>query len=217
MIRDGRVTVNGRTARIGDKADPDRDDVRLDGQPVIPFLDHIYVALNKPAGYLSTRKDTHGRLTVMDLVSDPLLYPVGRLDKETSGLLLLTNDGDFAYRMTHPSHEVEKTYLARVKGRISNKELADLRRGVELEDGPAAPAKTRLISLEADASLVEIVIREGRKRQVRRMLLAVGHPVLELCRTAIDGLSLEGIKTGSWRELTVEEVLRLRQAAETER
>lgn len=213
LIRAGRVTVNGLTARIGDKADPETDDICLDGQPVAPLLKHIYLALNKPCGYLSTRRDPQGRATLMELVPFENVYPVGRLDKDTSGLIFLTNDGDFTYLMTHPKHGVDKTYLARVRGRPDAADLQCLREGIMLDDGPTAPARARIIQAEPEETLLEIVIHEGRKRQVRRMLAAVGHPVAELCRLAVDGVKLGQLKCGRYRELTPVEVMELRRAA----
>ncbi|MDD3925153.1 MAG: pseudouridine synthase [bacterium] len=214
LIRAGRVTVNGRMGLIGDKADLETDDIRLDGQPVAPLMHCIYLALNKPCGYLSTRHDPQGRQTLMDLVPFENVYPVGRLDKDTSGLILLTNDGEFTYLITHPSHGVDKTYLAKVKGTPDTTDLQCLRHGVALDDGMTSPARARIIQAGPDETLLEIVIHEGRKRQVRRMLAAVGHPVIELCRTAINGLKMDGLKPGEYRELTPSEVIELRKSAQ---
>ncbi|MDD4152600.1 MAG: pseudouridine synthase [bacterium] len=212
LIRAGRVTVNGHIGLIGDRADPETDEICLDGQPVAPLLKFIYLALNKPCGYLSTRHDPQGRRTLMDLVPFKNVYPVGRLDKDTSGLILLTNDGEFAYLMAHPSHEVDKTYLARVEGKPAMTDLQRLRKGIILDDGITSPARVRIIQAGPNAALVEIVIHEGRKRQVRRMFEAVGHPVLELCRIAINGLKLGNLEPGKYRELAPSEIMELRKA-----
>jgi 23S rRNA pseudouridine2605 synthase len=148
----------------------------------------------------------------MDLVPFKNVYPVGRLDKDTSGLILLTNDGEFAYLMAHPSHEVDKTYLARVEGKPAMTDLQRLRKGIILDDGITSPARVRIIQAGPNAALVEIVIHEGRKRQVRRMFEAVGHPVLELCRIAINGLKLGNLEPGKYRELAPSEIMELRKA-----
>ncbi len=150
----------------------------------------------------------------MELVPYKNIYPVGRLDKDTSGLILLTNDGEFAYLMAHPSHEVDKTYLARVEGKPNMTELQRLRKGILLDDGITAPARARIVQADHNEALVEIAIHEGRKRQVRRMFEAVGHPVFELCRIAINGLKLGNLKPGKYRELAPSEIMELRKAAQ---
>jgi len=220
LIATGRVAVNGNVVtELGTKADPDKDTITLDGKPVGPAQEHVYVLLNKPVGYTSTRSDPHATKTVMELVKgiDAFLYPVGRLDVDTSGLLILTNDGDLTKLLTHPSHEIDKTYVAVVRGRISASTLRQLERGVELEDGQTAPAKARLLGFKAASgeSVVELVIHEGRKRQVRRMLGAVGYPVLRLARTRIGELELGGVKEGGYRFLTKREVVRLNKLAQS--
>jgi 23S rRNA pseudouridine2605 synthase len=162
--------------------------------------------LHKPAGVVTTAADTHGRTTVLELVpEEPRVFPVGRLDMDTEGLLLLTNDGALTQRLTHPSFGVEKEYLAHVEGKPTNAALVRLRKGVELDDGVTAPAKVALL----DASLLRIVIHEGRNRQVRRMCEAVGHPVIRLVRTRIGPLTDTKLKAGQWRRLTSEEVIAL--------
>jgi 23S rRNA pseudouridine2605 synthase len=204
------VTVGGEVVR-----DPARDvdessGVALDGEALAPEPREVYV-LHKPAGVVSTAKDTHGRRTVVEFVpSERRLYPVGRLDADTTGLILLTNDGDLANKLTHPSFEVEKTYRVSVDPpEISETELRMLREGVELEDGLTTPAGAR----EIEPGLLEITIREGRKRQVRRMCEAIGHRVTALERIAFGPLRLERLPEGEFRRLTPAEVERLRKAA----
>lgn len=212
LIDQGRVAVNGTIVREqGTKADPDRDDIRVDGVPLAGPERPVVFALNKPPGYVTTRHDDRGRRTVMDLVPAVRgLHPVGRLDFDTSGLLLLTNDGDLTLAVTHPRHELEKTYLATVAGVPDPEAIARLERGVELEEGWTAPARVCVEQVVKGGAVVRIVLHEGRKRQVKRMLAAVGHPVRSLVRTAIGSLTLEGLASGSWRELSVKEVEFLR-------
>jgi 23S rRNA pseudouridine2605 synthase len=210
LVADGRVTIGGEVVR-----DPARDvdetsGVEVHGRHVAPEPHEVH-ALNKPVGVVSTARDTHGRPTVVELVrSRRRLYPVGRLDADTTGLILLTNDGELAERLTHPRYGVEKVYRAKVRpARVSSRELEALRRGVELEDGRTAPARVR----RPRPGMVEITIREGRKRQVRRMLEAVGHQVVELERVAFGPLGLRGLEPGQSRRLSRAEVERLRRAA----
>jgi 23S rRNA pseudouridine2605 synthase len=209
LIRDGRVTVAGEVV-----TDPARDvdegsGVRFDGGVVKPLDDSVVIALNKPAGVVSTARDTHGRPTVVELVgAHRRLYPVGRLDADTTGLILLTDDGELANRLTHPRYGVEKTYRAIVaRAPVKEAALEKLRGGVELDDGVTAPAQARRLA----ADRIELVIREGRKRQVRRMLDAVGHPVKALQRVAFGPLRLD-LAEGAFRQLTKAEVQRLRGA-----
>ena len=216
IIAGGRVTVNGRVvSELGAKADPDKDKICVDGKPIKPVKQKRYILLNKPPGYTSTRSDPHAEHTVLELIgkAGEYLYPVGRLDVDTAGLLILTNDGDFTHLLTHPSHEIDKTYVAVVRGRISASALSQLAKGVELEDGLTAPAKARLLSYSPskDESKVEITIHEGRKRQVRRMFDAVEHRVLSLTRVRLGNLDLTGLDEGKYRELTAKEVAALRK------
>jgi 23S rRNA pseudouridine2605 synthase len=201
LIRGGRVTVGGE--RITDPATDVEEDaeVAVDGARVSKE-DRVVYMLHKPKGVVSTAKDTHGRPTVTDLigVSSKRLYPVGRLDADTTGLILLTNDGELANRLTHPRYEVPKTYRAKVKGMLTDADLQKLREGVKLDDGPTSPADARRAGKE-----IEITIHEGRKRQVRRMLEAVGHPVTDLRRIALGPLHLD-VETGKHRRLTAKEV-----------
>ena len=211
IVAEGRVTVDGQTV-----TDPARDvdesnEVALDGRRVEPEPREVY-ALNKPAGVVSTARDTHGRATVVQLVrSRRRLYPVGRLDADTTGLILLTNDGELAERLTHPRYGVKKVYRARIRpARLSPRSLDALKKGVELEDGVTAPAQVR----QPASGVVELTIREGKKRQVRRMIEAVGHRVVELERVAFGPLGLRGLEPGQSRRLNQREVERLRRVAE---
>ena len=210
LIADGRVTVNGDVADLGRRIDVEHDRVEVDGVVVGVRPDLVYYLLHKPAGIVTTAADTHGRDTVVELVpDDPRVFPVGRLDMDTEGLLLLTNDGELTQRLTHPSFGVEKEYLAHVEGEPAAPALARLRKGVELEDGMTAPAKVALL----DKSMLRITIHEGRNRQVRRMCEAVGHPVIRLVRTRIGTLRDTKLKPGEWRLLEPEEVRALMNSA----
>jgi 23S rRNA pseudouridine2605 synthase len=211
LIEQGRVRVNGAVPVLGRRIDPAVDLVELDGVPLSLAPGLVHYLLNKPAGVVSTAKDTHGRTTVLSLVPDePRVFPVGRLDRETEGLLLLTNDGALAHRLTHPSFGVAKEYLAEVEGEPSSGDLRSLRRGVDLEDGPTAPAKVAALA----PGLLRIVIHEGRNRQVRRMCDAIGHPVLRLVRTRIGPIADPTLGPGEYRHLTHVEVRRLAAATE---
>jgi 23S rRNA pseudouridine2605 synthase len=204
LIRAGRVTVNGEVAGLAARVSAG-DDVRVDGRPV-SAEPTICLLLNKPSGVVTTAADTHGRRTVLDLVESPLrLFPVGRLDLETTGALLLTNDGELAHRLMHPRHGVEKTYLARVRGHPDPAALERLRTGVDLDDGVTAPAAVALPAPDT----IELTIHEGRNRQVRRMCEAVGHPVVQLHRARYAGLELGDLPPGEWRELTRDELATL--------
>ncbi len=212
LIADGRVTVGGEI--VTDPARDVREDSRVsvDGRPLAGPEPRVLYALNKPAGVVSTARDTHGRPTVLELVPARglRLYPVGRLDIDSSGLILLTNDGELADRLTHPRFQVPKTYRAKLGGApIRADALSALRAGVELEDGRTAPARVRRVG-GAGSNLIELTIHEGRNRQVRRMCQAVGHPVLELVRTRFGPLALDGLAPGSHRQLGEAEVERLR-------
>ena len=211
LIISGRVAVNGKVVtELGVKADPDTAIVTVDGKKIDLHPGKVYVLLNKPRGYTSTRRDPHALRVVTDLVKgiDAALYPVGRLDVDTEGLLILTNDGDFAFKMTHPSHKVVKTYRAEVLGLVSQETLDHLSDGILLEDGMTSPASVELAGLNTvrQTSLVDIGISEGRKRQVRRMFEAAGHPVVKLTRIKIENITLGRLKPGEWRFLKPEEV-----------
>ncbi|HZM30713.1 MAG TPA: pseudouridine synthase [Acidimicrobiales bacterium] len=210
LIADGRVRVNGEVATLGTRADPEADTIEVDGAVVGTRQGLVHYLLNKPAGVFTTAKDPQGRPTVVDLVPpEPRVYPVGRLDADTEGLLLLTNDGDLAHRLTHPSFGVDKEYLAEVEGTPSRGALRRLREGVELEDGPTAPARASLV----DDHTLRITIHEGRNRQVRRMCDAVGHPVRRLVRVRFGPVSDRRLAPGAWRALSQAEVRDLERAA----
>lgn len=204
------MTVDGAPARLGQRVDVERSRVAVDGVVVGVRPDLVHYLLNKPAGVVTTASDPQGRPTVVELVPDqPRVFPVGRLDAATEGLLILTNDGDLAHRLTHPSFGVEKEYLAEVEGNPSPGDLRILRHGVELEDGVTAPARVGLVS----PSVVRITIHEGRNRQVRRMCEAVGHPVRRLVRTRVGPVADPALGPGSWRRLAQDEVRDLERAA----
>ena len=209
LIADGLVTVNGEVAQLGRRIHPDRYRVEVDGVLIGVRPGLVHYLLNKPAGVVTTASDTHGRPTVVELVpAEPRVFPVGRLDLDTEGLLLLTNDGDLANRVAHPSHGVEKEYLAEVDGEPSRAALRRLREGIELDDGLTAPARVAVVS----PGLVRLTIHEGRNRQVRRMLDAVGHPVQRLIRTRIGPISDRRLAPGEWRLLTTDELRALERA-----
>ncbi|MBI5231724.1 MAG: rRNA pseudouridine synthase [Coriobacteriales bacterium] len=215
LMTAGRVTVNGAVVtELGAKVDPAVDEVRVDGMSVTLADEPVYLALNKPPGVVTTMDDPHGRPTVAGLVptsEHPGLFPVGRLDQDTTGLLLFTTDGELGHRLLHPRHKVPKTYQVTVDGRLTEPELDRLREGIQLDDGPTAPAKAVLVSA-GPTSKATITIREGRKRQVRRMFSAIGHPVLSLHRVSFGPVEIDALEEGSVRPLTAEEVRDLRNA-----
>jgi 23S rRNA pseudouridine2605 synthase len=207
LIAEGRVTVNGEEAELGRRVDPEHDRVEVDGVPVPVRPGLVYYLLNKPPGVVTTAKDPQGRPTVVDLVpAEPRIFPVGRLDFETEGLLLLTNDGDLAHGVTHPSMGVPKTYLAEVEGVPNKAALRALRQGVDLDDGRTSPAKVRIAQSGPGGAALEIEIHEGKNRQVRRMCEAVGHPVRRLVRTRIGPIVDHRLRPGQWRTVELEEV-----------
>ena len=215
LMLEGRVTVNGTTVReLGTKADPARDDIRVDGRRIKVVERHRYLLLNKPRGYVTTRSDPQRRPTVIDLLHGvrDYVYPVGRLDFESEGLLLLTNDGDLAARLTHPRHGVARVYEVRVVGAPDDHDLKRLARGLMIEGRRTEPAEVKAL---APGHLL-ITVREGRNRQVRRMCDAIGHPVSDLRRVAIGPIRDPKLRPGEWRELSEEEVRRLRAAAGAE-
>ncbi len=210
LIREGRVTVNGEVvADLGSKADAARDDIRVDGRRVKIVERHRYILLNKPRGYVTTRSDPQRRPTVLDLVGTrDYVYPVGRLDFDSEGLLLLTNDGDLAARLTHPRHGIPRVYEARVLGVPDERDLQRLARGVVIDGQRTAPATVKRLPVRrgANETTILLTIREGRNRQVRRMCEAIGHPVLHLRRVAIGPIRDDRLRPGQWRELTEKEV-----------
>lgn len=210
LIAEGRVRVNGEVAKLGQRVDAEQDVVEVDGALVSLRAGLVHYLLNKPAGTITTADDPQGRPTVVELVpAEPRVFPVGRLDAATEGLLLLTNDGELAHRLTHPSYGVEKEYLAMVDGAPTNAAIRRLREGVELDDGPTAPAKVARV----EPNVLRIAIHEGRNRQVRRMCEAVGHPVVRLVRTRIGPLADRRLPPGGWRVLEPAEVQALARAA----
>ena len=216
LIREGRVSVNGTTVtELGTKADPERDDIRVDGRRIRTEQRRIYILLNKPRGYVTTRHDPQHRPTVLDLLKGvrEYVYPVGRLDYDSEGLLLLTNDGELAARLTHPRHEVERVYEARVRGVPDAHVLHRLTRGVVIEGRRTAPARVRTIEQRESQAIVEIAVHEGRHRQVRYMFDAVGHPVIRLRRVRIGPIADDTLKPGQFRELTRQELAKLKRAA----
>ncbi len=211
LIRAGRVRVDGEVVtNVGAKADPARARIEVDGKP-IAVEPPVYILLNKPRGPLSAVTDDRGRETVVGLVKGvkARLYPVGRLDGDTEGLLLLTNDGDLTYRLTHPRYQVDKVYQAEVKGVPDRSALERLRRGVMLSDGPSRAVRVRLLGRGKEGARVELTLHSGRKREVKRLLKAVGHPVARLRRVRVGPLTLGGLTPGQWRRLSEEEVSRL--------
>ncbi len=213
LISAGRVTVNGAVAALGDQADPRHDTVLVDGRPLGRHEAFCYLLMHKPVGMVTTLSDPAGRPVVTDLLRDlPVrVYPVGRLDLTTSGLLLLTNDGALANRLAHPSHEVEKTYLVRVRGALTPEAVRRLEQGVDLADGPTAPARVSRVRGSGGHAWFELTIHEGRNRQVRRMCEALGLPVSRLMRIRYAFLTLDGLAPGQYRHLTAAEVARLKQ------
>jgi 23S rRNA pseudouridine2605 synthase len=217
LMLGGKVTVDGEVVtRLGTKVDPLTAVIRVSGQRLPPVSPHVYLVLYKPTGVVSTMSDPQGRPTITDLVADrpERLFHVGRLDTDTAGLLLLTNDGEFAQRMAHPSYEVDKTYVAEVDGRVGRATVERLLAGVELDDGPVTVSGARVVGQGVqDRSILELVIHEGRNRIVRRLLDHVGHPVRKLTRIAIGPVQLTGLKPGQLRELTNDELGALLDAA----
>ena len=217
-ISAGRVTVNGRTARLGEKADLQSDIIKVDGIR-LQLAEQVCIKLNKPKGVISSTEDEMkaGRTTVRDLVDYPgFLFLVGRLDKQSEGLMLLTNDGQLTHRLTHPSFEHEKVYHVELEGILTDEAIQLWREGVMLDGRKTSPAKIELIRRDGDRTRLVITLREGRKRQIRRLAAALGHPVLRLCRTAIGPIELGDLKSGEWRQLDPEEQSILRASVFTE-
>ena len=212
LISEGRVEVNSEVVlEQGRRVDPERDVIRVDGARIPPPRRHRYLALNKPRGVVATMDDPEGRRTIADLLDtrqlrNERLFHVGRLDTDSEGLLIMTNDGDLAQRLAHPSFEVPKTYIADVAGLVSEQTLKRLRRGITLEDGPVKPTSVKIVSSVGDKTLLKITLQEGRNRIVRRTMEAVGHPVRRLSRIGIGPVRLGNLKVGEYRELTREEL-----------
>lgn len=218
IITQGRVSVNGHTAKLGDKADPSTDDIRVDGQRLHIESERLYVMLNKPMGIVTAvrAQEQEHRRTVRDLV--PVkghLYPVGRLDADSEGLVILTNDGELAQKLTHPRYEHPKVYEVALRGSLSEDALNIWRRGIVLDDGLTKPADVRVLSRDSDVTRLRVTMREGRKRQIRRIATTLGHPVTRLVRTQFDTLSLGALQPGEWRYLTQNEIVALQKSAES--
>ena len=215
LIEQGRVSINGEVATLGDKVDTTVDHIELDGVTVNLDPNVRYLALHKPAGVVTTMHDPQGRADIRSLLpaEGPRVFPVGRLDRDTEGLLLLTNDGELANRLTHPSFGVEKEYLAEVRGAPMAHQLAAIRDGVELEDGPARARSVRLVDARGDRAQVRLVMTEGRKREVRRLLAEVGLPVVRLVRLRVGPIQLGRLRPGELRDLTADEVRALSGSA----
>ena len=213
LITSGKVSVNGKiVTELGTKINPKVDKVIYNGKEVKEESKHIYILLNKPIGYVTTAKDQFGRESVMDLIKvKERVVPVGRLDMYTSGALILTNDGDFVYQVTHPKHEIEKTYTVTIKGIVTNEEVGKLRKGVKIDDYITKEAKVKILKTDEEKreSRLEITIHEGKNRQVRRMCESVGHKVLALHRSKIAGIGVKDLPLGKWRYLSKEEIKKM--------
>jgi 23S rRNA pseudouridine2605 synthase len=213
MIIEGRVTVNGKVATIGMKADLNRDHIKLNGKLLIRPEPKVYLIVNKPKGVVTSLHDPEGRPTIKDFLKGVKyrVFPVGRLDYDSEGLLLLTNDGNFTYAVLHPSKKIPKTYLVKVREVLEDDEIEKLRKGIRLEDGVTAPAKVKRIRKTEHNSWLEITLHEGKKRQIRRMLDKVGHPVLKLKRIRINGIELGNLESGKYRYLMPDEVDKIKK------
>jgi 23S rRNA pseudouridine2605 synthase len=213
LIQSGRVMVNGvKIEKLGNLVDEKKDEIRVDGKKVTFPEKFIYMLLNKPKGYLCTVKDSFGRPTVLDLVGkDKKVFPVGRLDLDTEGVLLLTNDGELAYRLTHPKFQVEKTYLVTVKGELDGKILKRFHKGIKLDDGEIAKGEAKILKIEKDNSVLELKLREGKKREIKRMCKVIGLSVTNLVRTKFANLTAKNLKLGAWRYLKEKEIVRLKE------
>ncbi len=213
LILAGKVKVNGKTINeLGTKIVPNKDIVEYDGKKVVIEKEYVYILLNKPIGYVTTVKDQFNRDSILDLVkTNKRIVPVGRLDMYTSGAIILTNDGDFVYKVTHPKHEIEKTYTVTIKGIVKNNEIEELRQGVKIEDYITKPAKVKILKTdeEKNISRLEITIHEGKNRQVRKMCEAIGHKVLALHRSKIAGIGVKNLELGKWRYLSKNEVRKI--------
>lgn len=217
FVREGRITVNGMPVTLGQKINPETDKVLIDAQPIVLKIpEKVYILLNKPRGFVTTASDELGRPTVIDLVKkvNARIFPVGRLDLDVEGALILTNDGELANKLLHPSSKVPKTYIAIVKGFITTLAVKNLQEGVILEDGKTSPAEVKVLSRTLNCSKIQLTIHEGKKREVKRMCDAVGFPLISLRRTSFAGVSLGELPVGEWRKLTPEEVSRLKKMIE---
>ncbi|MBR2315468.1 MAG: rRNA pseudouridine synthase [Clostridia bacterium] len=211
LIEQGKVKVNGRVARIGDKINPKKDDITVSGKKIVKSRQYTYIILHKPRGFITTMSDEMGRKCVAELIKDvnARVYPVGRLDRDSEGMLLMTNDGEFANAMTHPTKHVPKTYRVTVRPSITDEQITALTTGIMLEGRKTAPAEVRVLTREEGRVVIEIVLYEGRNRQIRKMCESLGLEVARLKRTAIGTIKLGMLPQGKWRELTEDEVHKL--------
>lgn len=216
LIKEGRVTVNGQIAVIGQKADPEKDYIKVDGKLLIKPEPKVYYAFYKPRKVITSLLDPQGRPTIKDFIRGIKfrIYPVGRLDFDSEGLLLLTNDGQLAYKIMHPSSQIEKTYMVKVDGIVEPETIEKLRKGIKIEGKLAVPVSVHLVKKLKANSWIKITLHEGRKRQIRKMFERVGHPVIRLIRIAIDGVKLGELKPGQLRALTEEEIEKLKRNKE---
>lgn len=212
LIEAGKVSVNGAVAELGQQVEPGVDEICVSGK-VVDRDEKLYVVFNKPGNVITTLKDTHGRKTVADYLNDlaSRAFPVGRLDRDVEGVLLFTNDGELAFRLIHPKFQIDKVYLAWVKGHVCKGAVTELEQGVQLEDGKTAPARVKVINAGRDTSLIQLTLHEGKKREVKRMCVAVGHPIKKLKRIAFAGVDASGLRIGEWRYLAQAEVDRLKK------
>lgn len=219
-IQAGRVTVNGQVVELGATADPDKDQIAVDGRPVkISDTPPAYLALYKPPGYTTSLRDRHAAHLISELIPPKFgrLFPVGRLDRDSEGIILLTNDGDLAQALMHPSHGVQKVYEVWVRGVPKKTHMERMRHGIQLEDGPAQPDRVDVVKRESDRTLMRVVLHEGRKREIRRIFDSIGHPVEQLVRTRYGNITIEGLEPGRPRPLTHREVRELKALTESER
>ena len=209
LIGQGRVKVNGQIARVGDTVDPDKDKITVDGKPITPEP-KVYFALNKPVGYECTLKSTHSLPTVIELIeTSARIFPVGRLDADSRGLILLTNDGKFAHLVMHPCSSIDKAYRVSVNGTVSDERIERMRQGIELEEARTWPCEIEVLERDCDKTVMRFVLHEGRKRQIRRMIGKMGFRVMDLCRERVGNLSLEDLREGQYRNLEKHEVQEL--------
>jgi 23S rRNA pseudouridine2605 synthase len=215
LIKQGRVTVDGRPVTLGQRVDPDIARIEVDGRRIPVAPDRVTYLVNKPQGVISTASDPHGRKTIVDIVpAKPRVWPVGRLDADSEGLILVSNDGDLTNLVTHPSHGIPKTYTVLVSGPVTSRFVASLTEGVELDDGPARALSARLVDTQGQTAMLELVMIEGRNREIRRMCDSLGHPVLRLVRTAVGPIRDRTVKPGEWRTLSPTEVAEIYAADE---
>ncbi len=223
IIKEGRVKVNGKLATLGQRVHADTDLIEVDGKPIVLPAENVYIMLNKPKGYVCTFEDEKGRENVISLVGEVIkerkvrLFPVGRLDMNTEGLLLLTNDGELSYRLTHPSFEVPREYLVRVKGHPGKKAVSEVEKGVKLEEGKAQPCKVEILKREEKNTLLRMIMYEGRKREIKRIWKKVGFKVIFLKRVSFGPLKLGNLRRGKWRYLNSQEVEALQEVVKLDR